>query len=44
MSISESKVVKEGYFGMNSYVLYRLETKVLPLPILITSLVEAPGL
>jgi hypothetical protein len=28
VSITESKVVKEGYFGMNSYTLYRIETKV----------------
>jgi len=29
VSITESKVIKEGWLGVNSYVIYRLETKVI---------------
>lgn len=28
VAIAESKVIKEGYFGMNSFVQYKLETRV----------------
>jgi hypothetical protein len=27
ISITESKTISQGYFGMNSYVQYRIETK-----------------
>ena len=33
MSITDHKQVTQGYFGMKSYVLYQIETKVRQIPI-----------